>query len=166
MKDLLSTIEAAEYMGYAEITLRNSRYSGLLSGVPAPKFSNIGRRIVYRKSDLDKWASDLMGESSSSDDHIQKWVCENYPTKSSSLNKCNEAVRRIISEFDGLTVQVGYCNGVYHCWCINKDGEIIDPTANQFDGKLKYTLIASRFLKKTEIELSTGAIFLDENEEG
>ena len=63
--------------------------------------------------------------------------------------------------FKKLTVQVGYANGIYHCWCKDDKGIIIDPTRKQFDGEIKYTLIAERFLEKDEIELSTGAIFLN-----
>lgn len=63
--------------------------------------------------------------------------------------------------FSELTVQVGYANGTYHCWLKASEGNIIDPTAKQFDEKINYTLIADRFLEKHEIELSTGAIFLD-----
>ncbi len=63
--------------------------------------------------------------------------------------------------FNDLTVQVGYANGIYHCWCKDSNGNIIDPTSKQFDKEIKYTLIAERFLEKDEIELSTGAIFLN-----
>ena len=94
-------------------------------------------------------------------DAYSHWIATNYPTKESCLNRCNEAVRAMTDYFNELTVQVGYANGVYHCWSKNADGDIIDPTAKQFDDEIKYTLIASRFLKKHEIELSTGAIFLD-----
>ena len=91
----------------------------------------------------------------------ENWIETNYPTKESCVNKCNEAVRKMVNCFSDLTVQVGRVNGIYHCWC--KDGEenIVDPTAKQFEKDIKYTLIADRFIKKHEIELSTGAIFLD-----
>jgi len=94
-------------------------------------------------------------------DAYNNWIETNYPTKESCVNKCNEAVRKMVNCFSDLTVQVGRANGIYHCWC--KDGEenIVDPTAKQFEKDIEYTLIASRFLKKHEIELSTGAIFLD-----
>jgi len=91
----------------------------------------------------------------------EHWIKTNYPTKESCINKCNEAVRAMIDCFNELTVQVGYANGVYHCWCKDADGKIVDPTGKQFDGGINYTLIADRFLKKHEIELSTGALFLD-----
>jgi len=89
------------------------------------------------------------------------WIAKNYPTVWESKNQCNAAVRKMAMAFHSLSVQVGYANGVYHCWCKDSEGGIVDPTAKQFMGDIKYTLIAERFLKKHEIELSTGAIFLD-----
>lgn len=89
------------------------------------------------------------------------WIDKHYPNKEKALNRCNEAVRNITSAFWELTVQVGYANGVYHCWAKDDDGNIIDPTAKQFNEPIKYSLIAERFLQKDEIELSTGAIFLN-----
>ena len=91
----------------------------------------------------------------------KSWINTNYPTPDSCINKCNEAVRAMKFRFNELTVQVGYANGVYHCWCKDVDGNIVDPTSKQFESVINYTVIADRFLKKHEIELSTGAIFLD-----
>ena len=92
---------------------------------------------------------------------IDEWIESNYPDKKSCTNRCNEAVRMMVNYFDELTVQVGFANGIYHCWCKDAEGEIIDPTAKQFDGRINYTPVADRFLKKHEIELSTGVVFLD-----
>ena len=93
------------------------------------------------------------------------WIRGNYPTKDSATNKCNEAVKNMTERFPDLIVQVGTANGVYHCWTRDRDGRIYDPTSIQFgvDTEIKYTLIAERFLKRHEIELSTGAIFLDKD---
>ena len=92
----------------------------------------------------------------------EQWIKSNYDTKEKCTNQCNKAVRDMVMQFTGLAVQVGYANNSYHCWCVDSDsGLIIDPTALQFSGDIKYTLIASRFLKRHEIEVSTGAIFLD-----
>jgi len=101
----------------------------------------------------------------------RRWIDENYPTAESANNKCNEAVRFMIARFPELQVQVGLANGVFHCWTVDEDRRIVDPTAKQFEcfvGKryaksttLKYTLIADRFLRKDEYEPATGAIFLD-----
>ena len=37
MKKLLTTSEAADYLGYKDVTLRVSRITGKLSGLPAPE---------------------------------------------------------------------------------------------------------------------------------
>ena len=92
------------------------------------------------------------------------WIDINYPTKGSCVNKCNEAVEKMVEFFNNLTVQVGYVNGIFHCWCKDTDGNIVDPTIKQFEGDIIYKLIANRFLNKDEIELSTGAVFLTSNE--
>jgi len=93
--------------------------------------------------------------------NYRRWITDNYPTKESCVNKCNKAVFDMTLYFSSLTVQVGYANGIYHCWCKDERGDIVDPTAKQFDEEIKYTLIAERFLKRHEIEVSTGAIFMD-----
>jgi membrane-anchored protein YejM (alkaline phosphatase superfamily) len=93
-------------------------------------------------------------------DKYSEWIIKHYPSKERALNRCNEAVRGLTAFFWELTVQVGYANGVYHCWAKDTEGRIIDPTAKQFDEPIRYTLIAERFLQKDEIEPATGAIFL------
>lgn len=55
MKALLTTKEAAEYLGYAEQTLRKSRVTGELGGVEAPKVTMIGRTPRYKVGDLTAW---------------------------------------------------------------------------------------------------------------
>lgn len=49
---LLSDKEAAPVVGSTPNSLRQSRYTGLLFGVPAPKFIKLGRSIRYRFSEL------------------------------------------------------------------------------------------------------------------
>jgi predicted DNA-binding transcriptional regulator AlpA len=55
----LDTKQTAKELSLAEITVRNSRTSGLLCGVPAPKFRKIGRKVVYFKKDIDDWLAAL-----------------------------------------------------------------------------------------------------------
>ena len=53
---LLTTSQAARYLGYSDGSLKVSRLSGQLSGVDAPKHLSIGTRTIrYKKSDLDNW---------------------------------------------------------------------------------------------------------------
>lgn len=58
MSALLSSEQAAEYLGYAEYTLRSSRSTGKLSGLDTPKFIKLGSRVRYKKDDLDSWIKD------------------------------------------------------------------------------------------------------------
>ena len=97
----------------------------------------------------------------SNNTNYDEYIQLNYPLKADCTNKCNEAVNNMVNFFPTLTVQVGYANGVYHCWCKDENDNIIDPTMKQFSLPIKYVLIANRFLKRHEIETSTGAIFLD-----
>ncbi len=56
MHQLLSTDDAAVYLGLASTTLRRSRWSGILCGVEAPSFIKLGTKTVrYRKDVLDQW---------------------------------------------------------------------------------------------------------------
>jgi len=66
------------------------------------------------------------------------WIETNYPTKDSCINKCSEAAARMVDYFDDLTIQVGTANGICHCWCRSKHGDIIDPTAKQLDDEIEY----------------------------
>jgi excisionase family DNA binding protein len=63
MKALLTTKEAAEYIGYSEQTLNTSRVSNKkIGGIDPPKHVKIGGRTVrYRLSDLDAWIASLEG---------------------------------------------------------------------------------------------------------
>jgi len=51
--------EAANYLTVGVTTLRNSRHTGLLCGLPAPKFKKMGRKVIYLTKDLDEWLEAL-----------------------------------------------------------------------------------------------------------
>jgi hypothetical protein len=53
----MNTKEAAEFLGYAEKTLRASRVSGTLAGVTAPLYTKRGGICIYEKDDLKNWKS-------------------------------------------------------------------------------------------------------------
>lgn len=94
-----------------------------------------------------------------------EWIESNYPTQTIAKNRCNEAVRNMISKFPELKLCVGKVNGVFHCWC-EYQGEIVDPTRKQFgDVELNYCFIANRFLDRDEVELSTGIVFLRDEDD-
>lgn len=49
--NMLTTAEAAEYIGFSEISLRRWRSQGT-----GPKYLKLGaRRVRYRREDLDAW---------------------------------------------------------------------------------------------------------------
>jgi len=58
---LLTSIEAAEYLGYSEYSLRRSRCDGQsLSGHKTPDFVRIGTKTIrYKKEVLDDWIEGL-----------------------------------------------------------------------------------------------------------
>ena len=52
----LSEAEAAEYIGMSRSFLRQARMDGKRTNrTPGPRFSKIGRKIIYLKDDLDAW---------------------------------------------------------------------------------------------------------------
>ena len=52
MDSLLSTKQASEYLGLAEKTLANSRYSGVGISIP---FIKIGSSVRYRLSEIESF---------------------------------------------------------------------------------------------------------------
>ena len=58
---LLTSIEAADYLGYSEYSLRRSRCEGQsLSGHKTPDFVRIGTKTIrYKKEVLDDWIEGL-----------------------------------------------------------------------------------------------------------
>lgn len=65
-KRVLTTNEAANYLGYKATTLRNSRLSGRLAGVQAPRYWKIGAGVRYEKTELDRWLGQFPVQASTS----------------------------------------------------------------------------------------------------
>jgi hypothetical protein len=60
IKDHLNTREAAEYLGVSYHTLKKSRYTGQLCGLPAPRYRRLGSRLViYDGVDLTIWLNQV-----------------------------------------------------------------------------------------------------------
>ena len=55
--ELLSTKEAAPYLGCAVNSLKLSRSTGLLFSVKAPAYLKMGHAVRYKLSTLDAWLS-------------------------------------------------------------------------------------------------------------
>lgn len=59
----LDTHESAKELGFASITLRMSRVTGVLAGVPAPTYRKLGRKVVYDRVILDQWLEQFANQS-------------------------------------------------------------------------------------------------------
>lgn len=59
IRQLLDEKEAALIIGAATPTLRKSRCTGTLFGLPAPKYLKLGRTIRYKLSVLNEWLETL-----------------------------------------------------------------------------------------------------------
>lgn len=53
----LSSLQAADYLGYKNRTMIQSRYTGVLGGVKAPSHTKRGTRTYYQVSVLNEWVS-------------------------------------------------------------------------------------------------------------
>ena len=58
--DLLTTTQAAEYVGLSPRTLERHRVTG-----EGPRYLKVGRRVLYRPADLDEWLADKVRRSTS-----------------------------------------------------------------------------------------------------
>lgn len=59
LRQLLDEKEAALIIGAATPTLRKSRCTGKLFGLPAPKYLKLGRTIRYQSEALNDWLESL-----------------------------------------------------------------------------------------------------------
>ena len=55
----LTNDQAAAYIGAAKNSLKSSRRTGLLWGMPAPEFKKAARKVIYLRATLDKWVDQL-----------------------------------------------------------------------------------------------------------
>ena len=58
--DLLTTDEGAKYLRLSPRTLERYRVTG-----EGPRFLKVGRRVLYRQSDLDEWLKNKSRRSTS-----------------------------------------------------------------------------------------------------
>lgn len=57
ISQMLTSTDAAQYLGISRRTLENSRCSGVLCSVPCPKFRKMGKSVRYSREALDEWLS-------------------------------------------------------------------------------------------------------------
>lgn len=71
-------------------------------------------------------------------DEMLAWIDEHYPTQESAYGKCAEATEAMMAAFPGQLRRVrGWVEDLgwgrrAHWWCVNAEGEIVDPTRRQF----------------------------------
>jgi len=59
-KRVMSSVEAADFLGLASQTLAKMRWSG-----ESPPFMKIGRKVVYERAELEKWLRERRRRSTS-----------------------------------------------------------------------------------------------------
>ena len=55
----MTTEQAAAYIGASGHSLKRSRRTGLLWGIPAPEFKKAARKVIYIRATLDQWVDGL-----------------------------------------------------------------------------------------------------------
>jgi hypothetical protein len=68
----LDTHESASHINLASNTLRGSRVSGILCGVPAPTYRKIGRKVVYDRAILDQWLDQFANQPNTAGMGVEK----------------------------------------------------------------------------------------------
>jgi len=68
----LDTHDSAHYLSLAYGTLRTSRVSGILCGVPAPAYRKIGRKVVYDRVILDQWLDQFANQPNTAGRMVEK----------------------------------------------------------------------------------------------
>ena len=70
-------------------------------------------------------------------ERYEAWIAEHYPTPASAKLKCAEATAEMAAEFPELRQVRGHAmvelQDRPHWWLVAPDGEIVDPTARQWE---------------------------------
>ena len=69
---LANTHECADKLGFASSTIRMSRVTGLLAGVPAPTYRKIGRKVAYDHVILDQWLNQFANQPNTTGRGVEK----------------------------------------------------------------------------------------------
>lgn len=80
-------------------------------------------------------------------EQYQKWIDEHYPTWEAALGKCMEASKKMAAAFPELKTARGFAIGPgvnyqQHWWCVDPEGNEIDPTIRQYGVPLIYEPVA------------------------
>ena len=63
---VVDTHGCAIILGFASSTIRISRVTGTLAGVPAPTYRKIGRKVVYDRVVLEEWLNQFNNQPNTS----------------------------------------------------------------------------------------------------
>lgn len=71
------------------------------------------------------------------EEKYRNWIARNYPEPIDALGKCKEATEAMAAAFPELVRTNGFIDIIsdsdrMHWWLKDADGEIVDPTAHQF----------------------------------
>ncbi len=70
----LSDVDAAKVLGSTSASLKQSRYTGVLFGRPAPKFIKMGRSAKYKLSTLLEFRDQFPEFQNTAEVHVAKAV--------------------------------------------------------------------------------------------
>lgn len=59
----LNNSESADFLCFSPTTLKLSRVTGTLAGVPAPTYRKLGRKVVYDRAVLEQWVNQFEQQS-------------------------------------------------------------------------------------------------------
>ena len=82
--DKLTTIEFATLAHCAEGTIRNSRHTGILFGQEAPPYTKVGRKVLYRRSDIEAFLAQFSPQNNTTEtirDGLPNHELEKQPTR-------------------------------------------------------------------------------------
>lgn len=72
------------------------------------------------------------------------WIEKNYPTRAEAWGQCAQACHAMAAAFPELRITNGEIYAILdpeprlHWWLVDPTGEIVDPTAHQFQGIAEY----------------------------
>lgn len=74
----------------------------------------------------------------------KKWISNYNQLNPDTYGMCTKATQQFLKEFPELKRVRGHvesvlsCKPLPHWWCVDPDGEIVDPTAKQFECITRY----------------------------
>jgi hypothetical protein len=74
------------------------------------------------------------------------WVKQHYPNAKAATGQCHQAAKAMVKEFPELRLARGFVSTpdaeLTHWWCVDQEGDVIDPTRHQFPLVFWYTEIS------------------------